>query len=117
VVDASLGKVAQPTETANVSPMGNESGQTRQIVDAVRNSISPLENAVDRLQTGRIDDMWRFLYIYGGGVVLVVGMFLLGYLRLSDRVDGLDKSNVRIEQKLDDLIARIPPIPTQPRRP
>ena len=108
--------ISQPTEMANVTPMGTTSNQTRQIVDAVKDAIAPIEKTVSGIAQGRIDDLWRFIYLFGGGFVLLAGMFITGYIRLSDRIETLEKSSVRVEQKLDDLIARIPPVQTTPRR-
>ena len=94
-------EIGQPKQTANVSAMGIASTQTRQIIQAV----------IADVQKDRNSDTWRYLGVYGLGFIILAGMFLYGYNRLSDKIDPLDRSVTRIEQKLDDMR------PVPPRRP
>jgi hypothetical protein len=66
------------------------------------------------------------LAMFGAGFVILGGMLFVGYFRLDDRMGRLeDKVNattsalVRIDTKLEDLLARIPPTqtPAPARRP
>ena len=100
-------EVGQPKETANVTPLGSTFAQTRQIIEAVMPEVQKDRNA----------DIWRYLGVYAFGFLTLAGMFLFGYLRLTDKIEPIDRTVIRIEQKLDDLIARIPPVQTPaPRR-
>jgi len=42
-------------------------------------------------------------------------MFIVGYLRIEDRIEPLSLSNAKIDTKLQDLLARIPPLPLPPQ--
>jgi hypothetical protein len=58
--------------------------------------------------------------------LILSGMLIFGYfklddriVKLEDRVNGFSNTLVRIDTKLEDLLARIPPVQTPPpqRRP
>jgi hypothetical protein len=112
VVDTSEGRIGQPTETANVTPINDVSDRTRQVIDAVRIEVNK----------DRISDSRWYLGIFGIGFLTLAGLFISGYLllaakieRLADKLEPVDRTTTRIEQTLDDLIARRPPNPTPPR--
>jgi hypothetical protein len=92
------------------------STQTRIIVEAVKATVSTLESNVKEIRDYRYTDLWRHLAAFGAGVVLVMTALVTAYFKLDDKISGLSTSNTRIETKLDDLIARIPPVPTAPPR-
>jgi hypothetical protein len=57
--------------------------------------------------------------MFGAGFIAVAGMLIFGYFRvddriikLEDRVNALSTTLVRIDTKLEDLLARIPPTQT-----
>jgi hypothetical protein len=59
--------------------------------------------------------------MFATGFVIIAGMLVFGYFRvddrvikLEDRVNGLNTTLVRIETKLEDLLARMPPAQTAP---
>jgi hypothetical protein len=106
-----------PRETANVTPMEPGSMQTRIIVEAVKASVSTLEANVKEIRDYRYTDLWRHLAAFAAGIVLVVGMLITVYFKIEDKMQILSTTSTRIETKLDDLIARIPPVQTPaPRR-
>ena len=45
-------------------------------------------------------------------IVLLGGMMIAAYFRLESRMDELSTSSTKIETKLEDLLARIPPVAT-----
>ncbi|HVT56033.1 MAG TPA: hypothetical protein VHD34_08295, partial [Xanthobacteraceae bacterium] len=60
------------------------------------------------------------LLLVGGGIiasfVLLASMMIAGYFRLEDKIQIISTAQTRIETKLEDLLARIPPMQTPPRR-
>ena len=106
-----------PRETANVTPIDSGSAQTRLIVDAVKSSVLVLEGDVKAIRDYRYSDLLLHIGAFAGGIIIVVTMIVTAYFRLDDKIASVSTSNTRIETKLDDLLARIPPIPTLPRKP
>jgi hypothetical protein len=100
-------EVGQPKETANVvRPLDDASERSRALVDAV----------LVQVNKDRISDSRWYLGIFGIGFLTLAGLFISGYLLVAGRVETVgekilpvDKAVTRIEQKLDDLIARLPP--------
>jgi ABC-type transporter Mla subunit MlaD len=106
-----------------------QAAQTRQLVqaleNALRDSMADLRKDVGEIKARSHADYHRLLYIFGAGVAALVAVFGWGYNRLDDRLIAVgdkitDRAAIistdlaRIDQKLDDLIARIPPVPTPP---
>jgi hypothetical protein len=76
-----------------------------------------LEANVKEIRDYRYTDLWRHLAAFAAGIVLVVGMLIAGYFKIEDKIQILSTASTRMETKLDDLIARIPPVQTPvPRR-
>jgi hypothetical protein len=103
-----------PLDTANVTPMDGGTAQTRQIVEAVKASVSELRQDVRDIKEYRYTDLWRQIGAFAAGIVFVVSAMVAAYLRLDDKLSSLSISNTRLETKLEDLLARIPPVPTPP---
>jgi hypothetical protein len=55
--------------------------------------------------------LWH-IATFAAGFLILAGAKITAYLRLDDKISDMSKSQVRIETKLDDLIARLPPAPT-----
>lgn len=87
-------------------------GQTRLIVEAVKESVAELKNDVRDIKGHRISDMRWHLGAFAAGFIILGGMLITAYFRLDDRINTLDTSMTRIETKLDDLLQHIPPLPT-----
>jgi hypothetical protein len=114
---ANFQEAGPPKETANVTPMDSGTTQTRIIVEAVKTTVATLESNVKEIRDYRYTDLWRHLAAFAAGIVLVVGMLITAYFKIEDKMQILSTASTRMETKLDDLIARIPPVQTQvPRR-
>jgi hypothetical protein len=105
-----------PTSMANVTPMDSGSAQSRQIVDAVRATVATLETDVKAIRDYRYTDLLLHIGAFTGGIILVVSLILHLYSKLDDRIQALSTTSTRVDTKLEDLLQRIPPIPTPPRR-
>jgi hypothetical protein len=106
-----------PASMANVTPLDAGSNQTRMIVDAVKASVSALETDVRAIRDYRYTDLLLHIGVFTAAVVIVVGMIVTVYFKLDDRISAISTSSTKVETKLDDLLARIPPVPTPaPRR-
>jgi hypothetical protein len=105
-----------PTNMANVTPLDSGTAQTRQIVEAVKASIADLASDVKDIRNYRYTDLLLHIGAFAGGIILVVTLVLNVYSKLDDKIQTLSTASTRMETKLDDLIARIPPVQTQPPR-
>ena len=107
-----------PTSMANVTPLDGGTNQTRMIVDAVKASVATLEGDVKAIRDYRYTDLLLHIGAFAGGIILVVTMMVAAYFRLDDKLSAVSTSNTKIETKLEDLLARIPPVATPaPRKP
>lgn len=98
-----------PRQFANVTPDISGGGPATVIVREFRDDIREIKR--DQKADFRI-----VISMFGAGVVVVVGMLIYGYFRiddritkLEDRVNGMGTTLTRIDTKLEDLLARIPP--------
>jgi hypothetical protein len=102
-----------PTEMANVAPFDVAgSGQTRLIVEAVKESVADLKADVKEIKGYRYGDLFKYLSAIAAAVVLLGGMMIAVYFRVEDKIQRISTSTTRIESKLEDLVQRIPPVPT-----
>lgn len=92
--------------------------ETRQ---ELRSDMKDLRADISTLKTHADNHFYRTLYIFGAGFVAVVLLFAWGYTRADDRqIASSSKTDdriaaqgtalTRIDQKLEDLLARIPPV-------
>lgn len=100
-----------PKAMANVTPMdAGVTPVTRVLIDAVKESVSDLKSDVKEIKAQRFPDLlWHIAGLVGLGVILG-GMMLTVYFKLEDKISALSTSSAKIETKLEDLIARIPPV-------
>jgi hypothetical protein len=102
-----------PRDMANVPPQDMVgAGQTRLIVEAVKESVADLKSDVKEIKSHRYSDLVWHVSTLAAGFVLLTGMMIAAYFRLDDRVNGISMALTRVETKLDDLLQRIPPVPT-----
>jgi hypothetical protein len=104
-----------PRQFANVMP-DISGGAANVVVREFRDDIREIKR----------DQKADFRIVAGmlvAGVIIVVGMMLYAYFRIDDRITKLeDKVNVmsttltRVDTKLEDLLARMPPVQTPPPR-
>jgi hypothetical protein len=108
-----------PSSVANVTPdISATVGQTRliakEVVQAVEVAVVELKADVREIKGHRITDLFWHIGAFTGIFILLAGAMIAAYLKLEDKISTLSTAATRIETKLDDLIARIPPIQTQP---
>lgn len=90
------------------------SGQTRLIIDAIRTDLSELRSEVRTVNDHQFADMLWHIGGLAAALVVLGGMMIAAYFKIEDRVQGLSTSVTRVETKLEDLLQRIPPVPTAP---
>ena len=105
-----------PRQFANVTPdISAGAAHTRLVVQEIKDDIREIKR----------DQKVDFQKITAGmiiaGFLILGGMLFFGYFRLDDRitrleerVNGLSTTLVRIDTKLEDLLARIPPAQVPP---
>jgi len=100
-----------PRSMANVAPIEMAgSGHTRILIDAVKETVAELKTDVHEIRSHRFSDLlWHISGLVALAMVLG-GMLIAGYFKIEDRLSNLSTTSTRIETKLDDLIARIPPV-------
>jgi hypothetical protein len=105
-----------PREMANVAPPDIAgAGQTRLMVDAIKESMAELRSDVKEIKGYRNGDLFKYLSAIAAAFLLLTGMMTTVYFRVDDHIRQLSTAITRVETKLDDLIQRIPPVPT-PRK-
>jgi hypothetical protein len=106
-----------PRQLPNVTPnVSGESGQTRLLINAVEATLKELKDDVKDVKSHRHSDFVYTVSMFAVGFMLLAGMLVYGYFRIDDKVTSLSNTLTRVETKLEDLLQRIPPIPTPPRR-
>lgn len=107
-----------PSSMPNVNPTDvGGSGQTRLIVDAVKESVAELKADVRTIRDHRYTDMMYHLAVLVGAGILLGGMMIAAYFKIQDKLDDLSTRSTRVETKLEDLLQRIPPVATSPNAP
>ena|SRR6516225_11354388 len=87
---------------------------TRIIVEAVKETVAELKSDVRDIKSHRFSDLIWHISVLAAGFVLLAGMMIAAYFKLEEKIEALSTSNTRIETKLEDLLQRIPPVPTPP---
>jgi hypothetical protein len=120
------GPSGPPGEVANVAPDLGNAGQTRILIDAMKESLSDIKSDVGRIED-RIDEIKDFRYadllLYGkalaAAAVVLGGIAITAYFKLEaklekleERIQAISQSSTRIDTKLEDLLQRIPPTVT-----
>lgn len=102
-----------PGEMPNVPPQDMAgAAHTRIIVEAVKETVAELKTDVKDIKGHRVSDTRWHLSIFGGGFIILAGMLITGYFKLNDRIENVETGLTRVETQLDDLLQRIPPVPT-----
>ena len=117
-----------PTSLPNVNPPEVAgAGQTRLIVEAVKETVSELKIDVRTMRDHRFTDMMWHIGALAAAVILLGGMMVAAYFKIDDKIQALSKttqdkfeaasnSSTRVETKLEDLLQRIPPVATSPAK-
>lgn len=104
-----------PQVIANVAPVDMAgAAHARIIVEAVKESVAELKADVREIKTHRFTDLLWHITAFAAGFVILASMMIAAYFKIEDKIHTLSTSNTRIETKLEDLLQRIPPIPTLP---
>lgn len=125
-----------PNPSGVPSEIGQDTPQTRALIRALENSLHDFRGDLTEIKTRAHTDFFRMVWVFGAGFVLLGGMIIQAYrwghddliaavTRLEGRIDKADDRGVtagntlsKVDQKLDDLIARVPPAQTSiPRHP
>jgi hypothetical protein len=114
----SQGEAEVPRSFPNVLPpnISADAGYVRIIVNAIEENVKELRNDVREINSQRHPDFIFYISIFAAGFVVLAGMMIVGYLKLDDKIGELDRRLIRVDTKLEDLLQRIPPIPTPPIR-
>lgn len=102
-----------PEEPKNISQGAAQAGQ---IIRGIQDSLSAVQLDIKDLRREAHHDFWSLLKTFGAGFIILGGMLIYGYFRLEDQITALDRTLIKVETKLDDLLQRIPPVPTPPKR-
>ena len=106
-----------PRSLPNVAPnMSGGSGQTRLIVEAVKEGLSDVKRDIKDIKDYRQSDFKYIIGMFAAGFVLLAGMIFTVYMKIDDKLTTIIQSTIKTETKLDDLIQRIPPAQTPPPR-
>jgi hypothetical protein len=107
-----------PRQFPNVPPQEIASaGQTRLLIKAVEDAVKDLKDDVRDIKSHRHSDFVFHITIFAAGFVILAGMLITGYFKLDERISKLTDASTRVDTKLEDLLARIPPVQTPvPRR-
>lgn len=119
----------------HINPAAAQTGQVvRAVQDAVRQGLSDIKADLTKIETRSHTDYHRLLYIFGAGFLALAAMTIEAYRwghedliaasskvetrieKTDDRVVSMGNSLSRIDQKLQDLLERIPPVQTPPPR-
>ena len=105
-----------PRQVAAVTPrdVSPTTPQPRALVKALEDSLKDVKDDVRDIKSHRHSDFVTNMVIFSAGFVLLAGIIIAGYFRLDDKLERLSNSSVRVDTKLEDLLQRIPAIPTPP---
>jgi outer membrane murein-binding lipoprotein Lpp len=106
-----------PVRVATTTPdISTGSAHARDLVEKIEKSIDEIKRDLREYGADRHSDFKYMIAVLGAGFIILGGMLIAGYLRLDDRMDALatkvealSVTSTRVETKLDDLIARVPP--------
>lgn len=102
--------LSTPSDVALTTPdISSGAGPLRLVIGQLDSAIGEIRSDIGNIKDHRHTDFKWLVTIFGLGFVALATMFIVGYMRLEDRLDPLSISNTKIETKLDDLLARIPP--------
>jgi hypothetical protein len=108
-----LVRALQETMKDALNDLRNDIREVRTDLKDIRNEINKIEPAAAKSIR---EEFHKLLLIFGGGFIAVIAVFGWGYTRLDDHMLENTKASTKDETKLDDLIARIPPVQASPSR-
>jgi hypothetical protein len=90
-------------------------GQTRLLIKAIEDTVAELKTDVREIKSYRHTDFLYVITMFAAGFLLLAGMLVFGYFRLDERLVSATATLIRVDTKLEDLVRRIPPVPTPPQ--
>ena len=135
------GRATTPSDIAVTTPISGDAVYARLRIEAVEEGVGEIKDDIREIRAHRHSDFVHILEIFGTGFLVLAGMLVAAYFivdskfdkadskvdriikeqtekadRLfkesSERVEKLSNSATRIDAKLEDLLARIPPVPS-----
>ena len=108
-----------PGQLPNVPPDLPGTAQTRLLIQTIEDNLKDVKGDIKDIKKYRHSDFVYMIAMLAGGFVLLAGMLIATYFiidskfeKLSEKVDRLSISSTRVDVKLEDLLARIPPVQT-----
>jgi hypothetical protein len=81
-------------------------------IKALEDSINEIKYDVKDVKAHRLID-----FLWHAGALIAFGTFVIAlYFWLDDKVSAISTTSARLETKLEDLLERLPPVPTPPQR-
>lgn len=91
--------------------------QTRLLIQTLEASLKDVKDDIKEIRSHRHSDFIYMIAMLSGGFLLLAGMLVTTYFiidnkfdKLGDKLDKLSTSSTRGDAKLEDLLARIPPV-------
>ena len=101
-----LGQNAEPLPAvANVAP--DFAGQTRILINAIEGTVADLKADVREIRNHRVTDLLWHIGVFAGGFLIFASAMIFAYFKIEEKTSAL---TTRVETKLDDLVARLPPV-------
>lgn len=109
-----------PGQLPNVPP-GELPGvaQTRLLIQTLEAALKDVKDDIRDIRSHRHSDFVYTIAMFSGGFVLLAAMLIATYFiidnrfdKLGEKLDKLSTSFTRVDVKLEDLLARIPPVQT-----
>jgi hypothetical protein len=105
-----LGQNAEPLPAvANVAPP-DFAGQTRILINAIEGTVADLKADVREIRNHRVTDLLWHIGVFAGGFLILASAMIFAYFKIEEKTSALTTVTTRVETKLDDLVARLPPV-------
>ncbi len=107
------GDPVPPKDMANVVPTDvANAGQTRLLVDAIKEAVAELKSDVKDVKDYRHSDFKWYICTFGAGFVALAGLSLYLYSRIEDRLSALSTAVTKVEIRLESLQRSASPEPS-----
>src|SRR5262245_11019170 len=99
-------------ELAAARPRMTEAAHEKTQVKEIADSVNEIKEDIIDVKNHRFTD-----FLWHAGALIAFGMFVIAlYFWVDDKVSAIATASTRMEAKLEDLLARLPPPPAPPRR-
>ncbi|MGA8614331.1 MAG: hypothetical protein WB760_22175 [Xanthobacteraceae bacterium] len=110
-----------PDNMATTTPITGEVALARLRIKAVEDNVGEIKTDIRDIKNHRHTDFVHIVQALGGGFILLATALVAAYFiidnkieKLSEKITGVSTITTRVDAKLEDLLARIPPVPTPP---